>query len=180
MKVVYVAERNNLNSFKNIKNDIKLQSFHESIGYYNAFSQYFGLLPVLNVLQSDENKLKFSWKAKRTIYALCWLLLASTEGYFAVKRRIKRGFNVHYVEVIMFFILSPARAAILFNLARHWKNTMQYWRHCEEGFLKYPFEEKGWKLGTKCKIILIVLILQTFGKNLNFWREIFQGVYNIS
>lgn len=162
MKVVIVAEKNIFNKNK----EVKLESFHEAIGYFNAFSQYFALLPVLNVLQPIESKLKFSWKAKRTIYAICWLIFASVEGFFAVKRRLKRGFNVHYVETIMFFTLSPARAAILFNLARHWKDIMQFWRHCEDGFLKYPFKEKKFKLTTKCKIILIVLILQTFGEKL--------------
>ena len=137
-------------------------SFHESIGEFNAFCQYFALLPVSNVLQSDENKLKFSWKAKRTIYALCWLIFASIEGIVAIKRLFRFGFNVHYFEVLMFFVLSPARTFIVFSLARNWKQIMQFWRLCENGFLNYPFKENGWKLATKCRIILIILILQTF------------------
>lgn len=169
MKVVIVDERNNQSLDKNYNSEIKNKSFHESIGYFTAFSQCFALLPVLNVLQPDESKLRFSWKARRTIYTLIWLIFASIEGICVIKRRIKHGFSVNYVETLMFFILSPARAAILFNLARHWKNIMQYWRRCEDGFLKYPFKEKGLKLMTKCKIILVTLILQTFGeiKNLN-------------
>lgn len=148
-----------------ISKEIKFKSFHEAIGQFLAFSQYFALLPVLNVLQPDENKLKFSWNSRRTIYAISWLVFATIEGSVAVRRLFRLGFDVHYVEVLMFFLLSPARAVICFNLARHWKSIMQYWKKCEEGFLKYPFEEKGLKLERKAKIVLIVLILQTFGEN---------------
>lgn len=147
----------------------EFSSFHQSIGQFNAFSQYFALLPVINVLQVDESKLRFSWKAKRTIYSICWLIFASIEGAVAIRRLFRLGFSVQYVETLMFFILTPARAFISFGLARHWKNIMQYWRFCENGFLKYPFEEKGWKLNTKCRIILIILILQTFGKILDIY-----------
>lgn len=146
-------------------------SFHQSIGEFNAFCQYFALLPVSNVLQSDENKLKFSWKAKRTLYALCWLIFATIEGVVAIWRLFRFGFSVHYVEVLMFFVLSPARTFIILSLARNWKQIMQFWRLCEDGFLKYPFEEKGWKLATKCRIILIILILQTFGLKFKFFNN---------
>lgn len=156
---------------KNEEIDSKIQihpSFHESIGEFNAFCQYFALLPVSHVLQADESKLNFSWKAKRTVYAICWLIFATIEGAVAIRRLFRLGFSVHYVEVLMFFVLSPARAFIAFRLARNWKKIMKFWRFCEDGFLKYPFKEKGWKLTTKCRIILIILILQTFGSNFFF------------
>lgn len=57
---------------------------------------------------------------------------------------------------------------------------MQYWKKCEEGFLKYPFEEKGLKMEKKAKIVLIVLILQTFGeKNFSNFKGFKQNSVNL-
>lgn len=145
------------------KNAVKISSFHQSIGHFIAFSQFFAILPVENVLQADESKLKFSWTSFRTIYALSWYICASIEGIIATKGMFTKGFDVHQVEVLMFFVLSPIRAFLCFHLARHWKKIMMIWRKCEENFLKPPFSEKGWKLTTKARAMLINLILQTFG-----------------
>lgn len=133
-----------------------------------AFGQFFGMLPVNNILSNDEHQLEFHWLSKRTIYALTFLILGSFEGCIATRRILVIGFTVAYAEMMLFFIISMVRAAFLFRLAMKWQTIMKYWRSQEEVFLHPPYAKKGWSLKKKLTTIFFIMILGLFGKLLIF------------
>lgn len=126
----------------------------------SVFSQFFGVLNVHNATDSDERKLKFTWKSKRTIYSILFLVCGSCESAMA----LSLGFNMHFAEGLFFFVTSIVRAFLLFRITINWRKIMKYWKHCEAVFLRHPFFEKGWKLEKKCKLIFIFLIIEFIGK----------------
>ncbi|KAG5682212.1 hypothetical protein PVAND_011578 [Polypedilum vanderplanki] len=149
-----------LEKSKIIKISATHTSFHESISTILAFSQFFGMISVKNVTNSDERLLKFSWFSIRTIYAITFLVLGSTESAFAIRRVFRLGFNIHFAEGLFFFTMSMIRAILIFKVTLNWKDIIQYWRKAESVFLHPPYFEKGWKLKSKCRCIFIFLIVQ--------------------
>jgi gustatory receptor len=149
----------------NVENLKINSSFCETSGKFFAFSQFFGMLPVINVTKGDESKLRFSWKSKRTIYSIIFILCGSLEGVLAIKRLMRRQFSIHFTEGVSFFVTTIIRAIIVFKIAIKWKEIMLFWRRCEDPFLRNPYCEKGWKLEKKCSFLFKVFIFQVFCKH---------------
>lgn len=161
------------NSILNLEKKSKFNtntSFHESIKYILVFSQFFGVLNVQNVTDRDERNLKFSWKSKRTIYAMLFLVCGSCESAMALRRLFHLGFNLYSAETLFFFVTSIVRAFLFFRITLNWKEIMEYWKNCEAVFLRQPYFEKEWKLEKKCKLIFIILVIECIGKLLWSFR----------
>jgi gustatory receptor len=142
----------------------RILSFHEAAGTMLFFSQFFGLFPIENIRNRDENKMKFSWISLRTFYSLTFLAFGTAESTLAVRRILRFGFNLGMAQGLFFFIFSMLRAYIIFNINLKWTRIIKYWMKCERPFLSYPYAETGWCLKKKCRIIFAYCLVQIFSK----------------
>lgn len=111
-------------------------------------------MPTENVLQKDEEKLKFRWKSPRTIYSLIFLFFCTLECIFGTRRLIRLGmYNIHFAETFMFFITAIVKFLIMFRLGRNWKDIMVKWRSFENVFLQHPYTHKGLKLKIRVRCV---------------------------
>ena len=145
----------------------KILSFHEAAGTMLFFSQFFGLFPIENIRNRDENKMKFSWISLRTFYSLTFLVCGTAESALAVRRLLRFGFNMGLVDGLFFFIFSMIRAYIIFNIILKWTRIIKFWMECEKPFLNYPYSESRWCLKKKCRLIFAYCLVQIFGEILN-------------
>lgn len=134
------------------------ESFHEAFGPVLLVGQFFGLIPCDNVLQSDEKKIQFRWKSPKTIYSLIFLFFGSIECAVGIRRFIRLGFNIHFVESLIFFLSAMIKAMLMFQLGRKWPSIMEKWRNCENVFLQSPYESNGWKLKKKLRFVAFIFI----------------------
>lgn len=124
-------------------------------------------MPVKGILSKDIANLKFRWKSLRTIYSMVFLVFGTAESCLAVRRLLRKGFNINFGETMIFYIFSMARAFSLFQMARKWEMIMTFWTQCEKVFLYSPYENlKGWSLSQKIRFLSVLLMLLIFG-NLN-------------
>lgn len=121
-------------------------------------------MPCENVLQPDERKLDFQWKSKKTIYSLIFLAMGSIESIVGVRRLIRLGFNIHFVESLLFFITAMIKAILMFHLGRKWKEIMIKWKNFESTFLQSPYEKHdGWRLKTKLRVVGVIILCFVLG-----------------
>lgn len=140
------------------------ESFHEAVKPVILCGQFFGLVPVDNLLQPDEKKLEFRWKSIKTIYSLIFLFLGSIESAVGIRRFIRLGFNIHFTESLLFLITAMIKALLMFLIGRKWKEIMVKWRKCENIFLQSPFDIDGWKLKTKLRFVAMLFFCFVLGE----------------
>lgn len=138
--------------------ELENPSFHNSVGPALFAAQFFGAMPVCGVLAKDEDSVKFKWLSINTIYSMFFLFCGTIESSLGTWRLLRLGFNVHFAEGLMFFITAMIRAFMFFKLAREWKTIIKYWRKCEEPFLSYPYEVRGWSLKKTLRVVFFFLV----------------------
>lgn len=151
-------------SGKNDGSDYSNPSFHNSVGPVLVFAQFFGVMPVSGVLAKNEDGVKFKWMSIRTVYSMLFLLFGTIESSLGTRRFLRLGFNVHFSEGLLFFITAMIRAFMFFKLAREWRTIIEYWRKCEEPFLRHPYVVKGWSLTKKIRVVFFVLVSLSLSK----------------
>jgi gustatory receptor len=122
------------------------------------------MLPVDNVLSDDENQLRFQWKSLKTIYSMIFLFCGTVENCLGTRRLLRLGFNIQYVEGLVFFMLASVRGFMFFHLARNWKEIIKMWNRNESVFLQLPYKVKSWSLKSKLRMTFIVFIILTISK----------------
>lgn len=128
-------------------------------------------MPVDGVLSDDESQLKFRWKSLKTIYSLVFLFCGTVESCLGTRRLLRLGFNIHYVEGLVFFIMAAVRGYIFFILARKWNEIMKMWKKCENVFLHEPYKVTGWSLSFKLRLVFTILSIIAISRKiiLNFF-----------
>lgn len=126
------------------------------------------MIPVDGVLSGDESQLQFRWKSLKTIYSMTFLFCGTVESCLGTRRLLRLGFNIHYVEGLMFFTLAAIRAFIFFRLARNWQDIMKMWSKSENVFLFEPYHVKGFSLKTKLRAVFAVLAILAISKRFKF------------
>lgn len=127
-------------------------SFHDAIKPIFKVSQFFGILPVDNVLSKEISSVEFRWKSIKTIYCLAFLTCASIECILCVRIGFKNGLSLIYINTLSFYSISTFNAIFIFTLARRWRQIMEAWYEHERMFLKPPYTINGWSL--KRKIVM--------------------------
>jgi gustatory receptor len=122
------------------------------------------MIPVDGVLAGDENQLEFRWKSLKTIYSMVFLFCGTVESCLGTRRLLRLGFNIRYVDGLLFFILAVIRTFIFFRLARNWKDIMRIWSKTENVFLREPYRVKGMSLKFKLRAVFTVLAVLALGK----------------
>lgn len=165
------SEARTIVKLKDVEEEDQNPSFHQSVGPALAYGQFFGLLPVDGVLEKDENRVEFRWRSIKTIYSMIFLFCGTVESCLGTRRLLRLGFKINFAEGLLFFITAMVRAFIVFRLARHWKEIIKRWRHCEDVFLKPPYRVRGWSLSLRIRVIFILLAALSAGKWEKFFDE---------
>lgn len=115
------------------------------------------MIPVDGVCSRDENQIQFCWKSLKTIYSMIFLFCGTVESLLGTRRLLRLGFNIQYVDELMFFILAMIRSFIFFRIARNWKEIVEMWRKCENVFLQEPYRVKGLRLKVKIRVSFAIM-----------------------
>lgn len=115
------------------------------------------MIPVDGISSRDECQVQFRWKSLKTIYSLTFLFCGTVESCLGTRRLLRLGFNIRYVDELMFFVLAMVRSFVFFRLARNWKEIVEMWRKCENVFLQEPYRVKGFRLKVRVRVVFTVL-----------------------
>ena len=88
---------------------------------------------------------------------MIFLFCGTVESLLGTRRLLRLGFNIQYVDELMFFILAMIRSFIFFRIARNWKEIVEMWRKCENVFLQEPYRVKGLRLKVKIRVSFAIM-----------------------
>ncbi|XP_020716138.1 gustatory receptor for sugar taste 64b [Ceratitis capitata] len=115
------------------------QTFHKSVSKVLLVSQFFGLLPVSNILADDVQRIHYSWCSVHSVYSGAIIILNTLEfctvGYLV----FKAGLNFHNSGTISLFVVCMLEHFYFWRLATQWPLIMRVWRRTEEIFLRPPY-----------------------------------------
>lgn len=164
LKMKFANTNNNVKIVKPKNEEIQTSTFHQAVGPCLVYGQFFGMLPVDGVLSENESELEFRWKSLKTIYSMAFLFCGTVESCLGTRRLLRLGFNIRYVEGLVFFILAVVRGFIFFRLARKWTEIMKMWKRCEDVFVRDPYKVEGASLKVKVRVVFTVLVTFAMGK----------------
>ncbi|XP_049822392.1 uncharacterized protein LOC109600282 [Aethina tumida] len=126
--------------------------FHDDIKYVITVGQFFGILPITNVLNTSE-KISFSWYSKTIIY--CYVIIAGTI-FMCIMSFIKLTedrFSIHGFDSFFFNVNGLLICVLFVKLAHKWSKFNKAWMQLD-GDLKIC-THKG-VLTKKVYLILVV------------------------
>lgn len=115
------------------------------------------MIPVDGICSRDESQIQFRWKSLKTIYSMIFLFCGTVESCLGTRRLLRLGFNIRYVDELMFFILAMVRSFLFFKIARNWKEIVEMWRKCENVFLEEPYRVRGMSLKVRVRVVFAFL-----------------------
>uniref|UniRef100_A0A5H2X5P1 Gustatory receptor n=1 Tax=Bactrocera latifrons TaxID=174628 RepID=A0A5H2X5P1_BACLA len=115
------------------------QTFHNCVSKVVFISQFFGLLPVSNILADDVQRVYYTWFSLHTLYSGIILLLNTLEFVTVGYLVFKFGLNFHNSGTISLFVVCMLEHVYFWRLAIKWPFIMRAWRRTEEIFLRPPY-----------------------------------------
>ncbi|XP_054085602.1 gustatory receptor for sugar taste 64b [Zeugodacus cucurbitae] len=115
------------------------QTFHNCVSKVLFISQFFGLLPVSNILANDVQRIHYTWFSSHVLYSGIILLLNTLEFFTVGYLVFKSGLNFHNSGTISLFVVCMLEHLYFWRLAIKWPFIMRAWRRTEEIFLRPPY-----------------------------------------
>ncbi|XP_017472222.1 PREDICTED: gustatory receptor for sugar taste 64b [Rhagoletis zephyria] len=115
------------------------QTFHQCVSKVLFISQFFGLLPVKNLLADDVERVQYNWCSIHTLYSASIILLNGLEFMTVGYLVFKAGINFHSSGTISLFVICMLEHIYFWRLAINWPFIMRAWRRTEEIFLRAPY-----------------------------------------
>lgn len=129
--------------------------------------QFFGIMPVCGVLNTDPKRIRFEWLSLR--FLLCAFTMCGTALEFltSILDVMKTGFGIRNAGRTIFYTICGIGQIFLFNMAREWSKTIRYWYKAEYIFFRNPYNLKGKKLSTTIRLVGFVVVIIGLGDIIN-------------
>jgi gustatory receptor len=146
-----------LKSFEE-KEEFHEEGFHQSITPILMIAQFFGVLPINNIMAKRPINVNFSWKSLRVAYSIFTLILSGLVTVFAIAYIFKSEIMFGKIVYLVFYSTSFLSFVIFFRLALQWKDIMIEWHKVEKTLPKYTDRKKCYQNRLRIRSVAIVIL----------------------
>lgn len=122
-----------------------------------AIAQFFGVMPVVNILSSDVTKMTFTWKSVRTVYTIFCCGNLITYDILTVAWMLKEGVEFGRFVTVIFYTSNFMASICFLRLSKFWPKIMRRWQATED--LMSPFLKERSQRYLKIKLRLLATII---------------------
>lgn len=97
-----------------------------------AVAQFWGIMPLVNVLTNDVTKVYFKWMSLRTVYSIFCCLSLVCYAVVTVKWIISEGVEFSRCVTVIFYTSSFLAMAAFLRLSMRWPRVIRRWQATEE------------------------------------------------
>lgn len=115
-------------------------------------------MPIYGMLNKKIDKIHFKWLSLRTILSILFIITSAFEVVLAICRIVSSGFSFTTFGILFYFSYTLLETIFLFLLAREWNYFIKYWSKKEMVFLREPYIIKGYRLKTKIRVTVFILL----------------------
>lgn len=134
-------------------------TFHNAIKPVLLIGQFFGVMPVENILTRDPSQLKFTWKSVRFMFALFITLSCGAEALLTVYWTFSRRVEFGKMVFLVFYVTNFMSFASFLVLAKNWPQLMGLWHDVEKKLP--PLRSKGEKRNLRTRMRNAAAIILT-------------------
>ncbi|KAM7357500.1 gustatory receptor 64a isoform 2-T3 [Cochliomyia hominivorax] len=121
--------------------------------------QCFALMPVKGILNSNPEKLRFSYKSFQVFLTTFFMCSSSILTLTMLKFLIKVGINAKNFVGLVFFSCVQCSTFLFASLAQRWPKIMRYWSKVESIFTQKPYEIPKRVLAERVRVSAVFIIL---------------------
>lgn len=135
-------------------------------------AQYFGIMPVLNILSRDVSKLKFKWTSYRTVYVVFCCLSLAAYGFLTVAWMFKIGVEFSRCVTIIFYMSNTLAIGCFLRLSMVWPKIIIQWQATEQLISPVLKDKSNRNLSRKLKVLATVVLSLSLSELFGSWRLI--------
>lgn len=130
-----------------------------------VISQFFAIMPVMNVMTRDVSKLKFKWMSLRTLYCcVCSLGVAGYAG-LTVAWVLAAGVEFSRCVTIIFYSSNCIAMCIFLRLSMKWPKIMVRWQATESLMSPLLRDRSQRYLSAKIKLLAAIILSLSLSKS---------------
>lgn len=115
-------------------------------------------MPIYGMLNKKIDQTKFKCLSLRTFLSILFIITAIAEVILGICRIFNTGLSFNTFGILFYFLYTALEAIFLFLLARKWNYFIKYWSKKEMVFLREPYIIKGYRLKTKIRVTVFILL----------------------
>ncbi|XP_016994153.3 gustatory receptor for sugar taste 61a [Drosophila takahashii] len=135
----------------------QLDTFYRAIRPYLCVAQFFGIMPLSNILSRDPQDVKFKVRSIGLVVTGVFLLLGGIKTLIGANVLFKAGLNAKNMVGLVFLIVGIVNWLNFVGFARSWSHIMLPWSSLDILMLFPPY--KRCKRSLRWKINVVVLIV---------------------
>ncbi|XP_017020313.1 gustatory receptor for sugar taste 61a [Drosophila kikkawai] len=132
-----------------------LDTFYRAIRPYLCVAQFFGVMPLANILSRDPQDVKFKVRSLGAGVTVLFLLLGGLKTLIGAYVLIKAGLNAKNMVGLVFRIVGIINWLNFVGFARSWSQIMLPWSSLDILMLFPPYKQCKRTLRSKVNIIVI-------------------------
>ncbi|KAH8260560.1 hypothetical protein KR038_006226 [Drosophila bunnanda] len=133
----------------------QLDTFYKAIRPYLCVAQFFGVMPLANILSRDPQDVKFKVRSLATVITGLFLLLGGLKTLIGANVLFKAGLNAKNMVGLVFLIVGIINWLNFVGFARSWSQIMLPWSSLDILMLFPPYKRCQRTLRSKVNIIVI-------------------------
>lgn len=123
-----------------------------------SFAQFFGTMPLINVLSTDVSQMKFKWVSLRTVYSIFCCVCLIGYDVLTIKWVLNEGVEFSRCVTIIFYTSNVVVMMFFLRLAKHWPKIIRRWKATED-LMSPLLKERSAKQLKKKLIFLAILVM---------------------
>ncbi|KAH8374326.1 hypothetical protein KR200_007154, partial [Drosophila serrata] len=133
----------------------QLDTFYKAIRPYLCVAQFFGVMPLANILSRDPQNVKFKVRSLATGITGLFLLLGGLKTIIGANVLFKAGLNAKNMVGLVFLIVGIINWLNFVGFARSWSQIMLPWSSLDILMLFPPYKRCKRTLRSKINTIVI-------------------------
>ncbi|XP_016955838.1 gustatory receptor for sugar taste 61a-like [Drosophila biarmipes] len=133
----------------------QLDTFYRAIRPYLCVAQFFGIMPLSNILSRDPQDVKFKVRSIALGVTGLFLLLGGIKTLIGANVLFKAGLNAKNMVGLVFLIVGIANWLNFVGFARSWSHIMLPWSSLDILMLFPPYKRCKRSLRSKVNVIVL-------------------------
>lgn len=140
-----------------------------------ATAQFFGIMPVINILARDVSQIHFKWMSLRTMYVLFCCSCLAIYDVFTIAWMMKEGVEFSRIVTVIFYTSNMIAGFCFLQLSIGWPKIIRRWQATEDLMSPLLKDQSQRSLKIKLQVLAIVILLLSLSES-----KLFVYLFNIN
>ncbi|KAI8118769.1 Gustatory receptor for sugar taste 64f [Lucilia cuprina] len=136
--------------------------FSEAVGK----TEFFAIMPVKGITNSQPRYFTFSWSNYRTWYSLIFIFIMIFDTSLAMNKILNGAITFNNIEPLIFRICIITFIVCSLSLARKWPDLMVYWYEIEQKLPPYNSQFQKSRMAYKIRMVTLVGMMLSLTEHL--------------